>query len=698
MAAVAANPAVTTAAPSKGTAEVGLAIAVVFVIGLLIVPLPGVMLDLLLVTSISLSLVVLLSALYTTNPLEFSSFPGLLLLLTLFRLALNVASTRLILTHGEAGHVIQAFGEFVIGGNYAVGLVLFLILIGINFIVITKGAGRVAEVAARFTLDAMPGKQMAIDADLNAGLIDETDARRRREEISRQADFYGAMDGSSKFVKGDAIAALIITFINIIGGIFIGVVQKGLPFSQAVSTYTILTVGEGLVSQIPSLVVSTAAGIMVTHSAGSTQMGTVVASQMTKHPRAMWIAAGVLALFSVVPGLPMLPFLSLATVLGFLARAASAAEKKRAQSAISALTAPKAESPTSTDPMRDLLQIDPIELEVGYALIPLVDERQGGDLLDRISMLRKQAAVELGILIPPVRIRDDIRLPSNEYVIKLRGSEMARGEVMPRFLMALNTGAVISPIEGIDAVDPSFGMPARWIATNRRADAEAYGYVVVEPSTVVATHLMEVLKANAAELLGRQDVQEMVETLKKTHPALVDDIVPTKISLGTLHRVLQRLLRERIPIRDLVTILEALGDSADTTKDPEALTEHVRRSLSNVIARLYAEPDSSVRGITMGPRLEQALTGLFSPRTAQPGVALLNPDALARMLRDLNEMSQAYSSEGRPVPLVTPPSLRVGVRRLIEPVLPSLPVISLAELPTAVNLHSVGMWEMANAA
>ncbi|HEY7897940.1 MAG TPA: flagellar biosynthesis protein FlhA [Gemmatimonadaceae bacterium] len=698
MAAVAAKPAVLTAIPSKGNAEVGLAVAVVFVIGLLIVPLPGVMLDMLLVTSISLSLVVLLSALYTTNPLEFSSFPGLLLLLTLFRLALNVASTRLILTHGQAGHVIQAFGEFVIGGNYAVGLVLFLILIGINFIVITKGAGRVAEVAARFTLDAMPGKQMAIDADLNAGLIDETEARRRREEISRQADFYGAMDGSSKFVKGDAIAALIITFINIIGGIFIGVVQKGLPFSQAVSTYTILTVGEGLVSQIPSLVVSTAAGIMVTHSAGSTQMGTVVASQMTRHPRAMWIAAGVLALFSVVPGLPMLPFLTLASILGFLARAASIAEKKRAASAVSALSTPQADSPTSTDPMKDLLQIDPIELEVGYALIPLVDERQGGDLLDRISMLRKQAAVELGILIPPVRIRDDIRLPSNEYVIKLRGSEMARGEVMPRFLMALNTGSVISPMEGIDAVDPSFGMPARWIATNRRADAEAYGYVVVEPSTVVATHLMEVLKANAAELLGRQDVQEMVETLKKTHPALVDDIVPSKISLGTLHRVLQRLLRERIPIRDLVTILEALGDSADTTKDPEALTEHVRRSLSNVIARLYAEPDASVRGITMGPRLEQALTGLFSPRTAQPGISLLNPDALARMLRDLNEMSQAYSSEGRPVPLVTPPSLRVGVRRLIEPVLPSLPVISLAELPTAVNLHSVGMWEMANAA
>jgi flagellar biosynthesis protein FlhA len=690
----------TSTAPNKGRAEIGLAVAVVFIIGVLIVPLPGMLLDLLLVTSISLSLVMLLSTLYTKDPLEFSSFPAVLLLMTLFRLSLNVASTRLILTNGEAGHVIQAFGEFVIGGNYAVGIVLFLILIGINFIVITKGAGRVAEVAARFTLDAMPGKQMAIDADLNAGLIDEKEARRRREEIARSADFYGAMDGSSKFVKGDAIAALVITFVNIIGGIFIGVVQKGLPFSQAVGTYTILTVGEGLVSQIPALIVSTAAGIMVTNSAGSSQMGTVVAGQMSKHPRAMWIAAGVLGTFALVPGLPMLPFLALGGGMAALANAAAKAEKRRQQAEVAEISAAPADAPASNDPMKDLLQIDPIELEVGYALIPLVDERQGGDLLDRISMLRKQAAVELGILIPPVRIRDDIRLPSNEYVIKLRGSEMARAEVMPRFLMALNTGGVISPMEGIDAIDPSFGMPARWIPANRRGDAEAYGYVVVEPSTVVATHLMEVLKANAADLLGRQDVQEMVETLKKTHPALIEDIIPSKVSLGTLHRVLQRLLRERVPIRDLVTILEALGDSADTIKDPEALTENVRRSLTNVIARLYAEPDGSVRGITIGPKLEQSLTGLFSPRAGQQqqGLQLLNPDSLATLLRDLNAMSSAHAVEGRPIPLVASPSLRVGVRRLIEPVLPSLPVISLAELPPSVNLNSVATWELPYAA
>jgi flagellar biosynthesis protein FlhA len=691
--AVAAKPvSPSTSTGSKGGAEIGLAIGVVFIIAVLIVPLPSLLLDLFLVTSISLSLVVLLAALYTTEPLEFSSFPAVLLLLTLFRLSLNVASTRLILTHGQAGHVIQAFGEFVIGGNFAVGLVLFLILIGINFIVITKGAGRVAEVAARFTLDAMPGKQMAIDADLSAGLIDESEARRRREDIARQADFYGAMDGSSKFVKGDAIAGLLITFINIVGGIFIGVVQKGLPFGQAVNTYTVLTVGEGLVAQVPALIVSTAAGIMVTHSSGTTQMGTVVVGQLGRHPRAMWIASGVLGTFALIPGLPALPFLILGGGMMALARVAARAEQQRLERSTASLT--PSEAPVSVDPMHDLLQIDPIELEVGYALIPLVDERQGGDLLDRISMLRKQAALELGMLIPPVRIRDDIQLPANEYVIKLRGSEVARAEVMPRFLMALNTGNVVSPIEGIDATDPSFGMPARWIPANRRADAEVYGYVVVEPSTVVATHLMEVLKANAAELLGRQDVQEMVETLKKTHPALVEDIVPAKISLGTLHRVLQRLLRERIPIRDLVTILEALGDSADTTKDPEALTEHVRRSLSNVIARLHAEPDGSVRGISIGPKLEQALMGLFSPRSGQPGLQLLTPDSLAALLDNLRTLSSTHMQEGRPAPLVTSPSLRVGVRRLIAPVLPNLPVISLAELPPTVTLHSVATWEM----
>ena len=677
-------------------AEVGVAIAVVFVIALLVVPLPPFLLDLFLALSIGLSLVVLLAALYTTDPLEFSSFPALLLLLTLFRLALNVSSTRLILGQGHAGQVIEAFGKFVIGGNYAVGLVLFLILVGINFIVITKGAGRVAEVAARFTLDAMPGKQMAIDADLSAGLIDEATARERRSTISRQADFFGAMDGASKFVKGDAIAGLLITGINILGGIFIGVVQRGLPIADAASTYTILTVGEGLVAQIPALIVSTAAGLMVT-SAGGTRLGNVLSSQLGAQPKALYITGGVLASFAIIPGLPTVPFLILAGVFATIGKVATDAQEQREAKAESERIVPEVAEAPAPSPLKDLLQLDPIEIEVGYALIPIIDESQGGDLLERISLLRKQAAVDLGILVPAIRIRDDVRLPANEYIIKLRGSEVARAEVLPRFVLALDTGAVLEPIDGVEASDPSFGMPARWISPSRRTEAEALGYVVVEPTTMVATHLMETIKANAAELLGRQDVQEMVETLKRTHPALVEEVVPAKISLGILHRVLQRLLRERVPIRDLVTILEALGDHADVVKDPEQLTEHVRRSLGNVIANQFMGEDGSLRGITIGPRLEASLMGLFAPRSAQPGTSLLTPDLLAGLLRELQNLTAA-ASDARAMPLFVPPGLRVGVRRLIEPVMPQLPVVSLAELPPYINLSTIGTWELQHAA
>ena len=683
-------------AGARKRAEAALALSVVLILALIVVPLPPVLLDLCLAASIGLSLVVLLVALYTTNPLDFSSFPALLLLLTLFRIGLNVSSTRLILTQGHAGKVIEAFGKFVIGGNYAVGIVIFLLLIGINFIVITKGAGRIAEVGARFTLDAMPGKQMAIDADLSAGLIDEKQARSRRDVISRTADFYGAMDGASKYVKGDAVLGILVVAINILGGIFIGVVQRGMDISKAAGTYTLLTVGDGLVSQVPALIISTAAGLMVTSATGSDRIGVVLSRQLGSHPRAMWMAAGVLSSFALVPGLPMFPFLSLGIGAAFLARSAGKNEDRRAKQALVS-SAPVAVAPPPEDPMRDLLQLDPIELEVGYALIPLVDEGQGGDLLERISLLRKQAAIELGILVPPIRIRDDIRLPANEYVIKLRGSEVARADVLPRFMMALNTGGVIAEIEGMETIDPSFGMPARWVAGSRRNEAEALGYVVVEPTTVIATHLLETLKSSAADLLGRQEVQEMVETLKKSHPALVDEIIPGKVSLSVLHRVLQRLLRERVPIRDLVTILEALGDGAETTKDPEALTEIVRKSLTNVIARLFADQGGLVRGITIGSRLESALLSLFSPRTAQPNAPTLTPDSLANMLRDLNHMATTYAIDGRPLPLITPPSLRIGVRRLIEPVLPSLPVISLAELPPSVTLSSVATWEMPHA-
>ncbi|MBA4070814.1 MAG: flagellar biosynthesis protein FlhA [Gemmatimonas sp.] len=677
-------------------AEMAVAVAIVFVIALLVVPLPAFLLDLFISLSIGVSLVVLLAALYTSDPLDFSSFPSLLLLLTLFRLALNVSSTRLILSEGHAGEVIQAFGQFVIGGNYAVGLVLFLILVGINFIVITKGAGRVAEVAARFTLDAMPGKQMAIDADLGAGLIDEATARQRRTAISRQADFYGAMDGASKFVKGDAVAGLLITGINIIGGIFIGVVQRGLPLAQAASTYTVLTVGEGLVAQIPALIVSTAAGLMVTHVAGGERLGSVLTEQLSAQPRSLYIAGGVLGTFALVPGLPSLPFLLLGAGLAGLARVSAVLHERRDAAALLAEPEPSHVA-SPPNPMLDLLQLDPIEIEVGYALIPLVEQGQGGDLLDRIGLLRKQAALEFGILIPAIRLRDDIRLPASEYVIKLRGSEVARANVMPRHLLALDTGGVLQPIDGVEAADPSFGMPARWIAPARRAEAEAVGYVVVEPATMIATHLMETLKANAAELLGRQDVQEMVDTIKRTHPVLVDEIIPARISLGTLHRVLQRLLRERVPIRDLVTILEALGDAADQVKDPEQLTEHARRALGHVIAHGFTDEHGTLRGITIGARLEASLMGLFAPRAASPGTGLMTPDLLAGLLRELQSLSTG-SVDARPVPLIVPPGLRIGIRRLVEPVLPTLPVLSLAELPPFVNLNAIATWEMQHAA
>jgi flagellar biosynthesis protein FlhA len=512
--------------------------------------------------------------------------------------------------------------------------------------------------------------------------------------VSRQADFYGAMDGSSKFVKGDAIAGLLITAINIVGGIFIGAFQRGLPISQALSQYTILTVGDGLVTQIPALIISTAAGIMVTHAAGGSRMGVTLANQLSAHPRSMIIAGTVLGGFGLVPGLPKLPFMLLGGGMVMLGRATATAERKRAVIAAAEAQAAQPAAPTA-DPMTDLLQIDPIELEVGYALIPLVDEKQGGDLLERISMLRKQSAQELGILVPAIRIRDDIRLPANEYIIKLRGAEIARGEVMPRFLLALDTGRVMAAVEGIDTLDPSFGMPAKWIATTKRVEAESLGYVVVEPATVVATHLMEKLKSSASDLLGRQDVQEMIDALKKSHPALVDDVVPNKLTLGVLHRVLQRLLRERVPIRDLVTILEAVADAADQTKDPEVLTEHARRALTNTIARLYMDETGTVRGITVGPKLELSLLGLFSPRANANPTALLTPDSLGGLLRELDQMSSSNMVEGRPLPLLAPPSLRVGVRRLVEPVLPNLPVVSLAELPPYVKLSAVATWEIA---
>jgi flagellar biosynthesis protein FlhA len=673
-------------------AETWLAIGVVVIVALLVIPLPSPALDALLALSIGLSVVVLLVTLSTRDPIEFSIFPSLLLLLTLLRLGLNVSSTRLILGRGEAGRVIAAFGDFVIGGNLVVGLVIFLILVVINFVVITKGAGRIAEVAARFTLDAMPGKQMAIDADLSAGLIDESEARRRREEIARYADFYGAMDGAAKFVRGDAIAGLIIAGINLIGGFVVGMVQHGLSAAESLQRYSLLTVGDGLVSQIPALVVSTAAGIIVTYGSSTPQVGAAVASQLTRHPRAIWVASGVLLCFAILPGLPTLPFLMLASAAGAVAWRA---ERSLARQAASAeLPAARVEAPP--DPksqLRDLLAVDPLELEVGYALVPLVDEAQRGDLVQRIGIARKQLGLELGILVPPVRVRDNIQLPATSYQIKIRGVRQAGGEVLPQYLLALDPTGSLPPLEGIRVTDPAFGLPATWIPPERRADAELAGYGVVEPQTVITTHLVETVRRHAAELLTRQNVRELLDSLKETNPALVEDTVPQRLSLGTVHRVLQRLLQEGVPIRDLALILETLADAGETTKDPEVLAEQVRRALGSVIAALHAEADGVIRAIGVGPRLEAALMALFSARSAQ-GVQLLEPDQLNEALRRLSELANTHRREGRYRPLVTPPSLRVGIRRLVEPVLPQLPVLSIAELPPTTPLHNIATWEV----
>jgi len=672
--------------------------AVVFVVALLVLPLPAFVLDLLITVSIASSLVVLLVALQTSNPLELSAFPTLLLLLTLFRLGLNVGSTRLILGQGRGGQVIEAFGDFVVGGNYAVGVVIFLILVAINFIVITKGAGRVAEVAARFTLDAMPGRQMSIDADLNAGIIDEGEARRRRREISMEADFYGAMDGAAKFVRGDAVLGLLITGINILGGIYVGMVQKGMVLSAAAAQYTVLTIGDGLVSQIPALIVSTASGIVVTYSAGGSRVGAALAVQLGRDPSPLWAASAILGALGLVPALPAVPFLLLSASCGGLGLLASRDQARSIaavtpEGAVASTGEPPKALPGSSDPVDDLLLLDPVELEVGFALIPLVDESQGGDLLARVGVLRKKAAQDLGLLIPPIRIRDDIELAPGEYVIRLRGSEVGRGEVMMRKLLALDTGGVLESVDGIEVRDPSFGLPARWIEASLKVDAEARGWTVVEPVAVVATHLMETLKEHAADLLGRQDVQSMIDRLKETHPALIDDVVPSRVSLGVVHRVLQRLLRERVPIRDLVTVLEAVADHADAAKDPEALTEHVRRALSKIIAERFVDARGSVRGVTVGPRLEAALMGLFSPR-GSTGEAL-EPERLSAVIQDLDRLTRRHGAVGT-VPVITPPSLRVGVRKLLEPVLPNVPVISLAELPSHAGFEPLAMWELAD--
>ncbi len=683
--------------------DIYLAIAVVVVVGMMVLPLPPALLDALITVNIGLALTVLLVSMYIREPLQFSVFPSLLLIATLFRLGLNVSATRQILLSGYAGRVIDAFGHFVIGGNYVVGVVIFLILVVIQFVVITNGAGRVAEVAARFTLDAMPGKQMAIDADLNAGIIDEAEARRRRRLIELEADFYGAMDGASKFVKGDAIAGVVIILINIVGGIVIGVLQRGLPIDRALQTYTVLTVGDGLVSQIPALLISTATGIIVTRAGAAEggSLGQEMARQVLYGPKPLALAGGLLGMLALVPGMPTVPFLMVGAGLGALAYAVRRSQPPVPPSAPSEAASPTA--PQAADEVAAVLknlQPDPLELEVGYGLIPLVEggapgpfppaaPATGGGLLGRISLLRRQIAQELGFVIPTVRVRDNLELGAYQYRIKLRGVAVASGEVRPGMYLILHGTGGAPGIPGEDTKEPVFGLPARWVEPGWRDQAELSGYTVVDPAGVIITHLSETVRSLAAELLTRQEVKDLVDQLKTRYPALVEDLIPDQLTLGELERVLKNLLRERVPIRDLVTILEGISPWLKTTRDPDQLSEAARQALARALCQQLAEPDPDGRvagrlvGFALGPNLQNLL--LNSLTAAEGGheagtVLALAPDVAQRLVLRLAAAMEGLAAEGHKPILFCPPKLRLPLRRLTERSLPGLVLLSYAEV------------------
>ncbi len=664
-----------------------LAVGVVVILGLMIIPMPPILLDLALSFSITLSVVVLLVSAYIYKPLDFSVFPSILLISTLLRLSLNIAATRLILMRGDigteaAGKVIKSFGEFVVGGNFVVGFVIFFILIVINFVVITKGAGRIAEVSARFTLDAMPGKQMSIDADLNAGLIDEAEARRRRQEISREADFYGAMDGASKFVRGDAIAAIIIMVINIIGGFLIGVLQKGMPIADAAKTYTILTIGDGLVAQIPALITSTAAGIIVSRAATEANLGAEVVKQLLVNPKALGTAAGILAFFGLIPGLPHIPFLMLATITGtgayFLSKAAKREEK--------AAPAP-AEEAKPLETLESLLPLDPLALEIGYGLIPLVEE--GGPLLTRIKAIRKQMVTDMGFIVPPVHIKDNLSLKPTQYSLLIKGVEVASAEVMINKYLAISPAAEKVRIEGIPAKDPTFGLPALWIDEKDVERAQLAGYTVVDVPSVITTHLTEVIKNYAHELLGKQDVQKLLDNLSKTHPKVVEDLIPGLLNLGAVQKVLQNLLRERVCIRDLQTILEALSDYANVTKDTDILTEYVRQALARGITRQLQNLDGSVSVILIDPRVERSIIEAVQT-TPQGSYLALDPATTEKIVEAIRKSFEEGMQKGYQPVLLCSPSIRRFVKKLTERVSGSIMVVSHGEIAPGTKVYSIG--------
>ncbi len=678
--------------------DVLIALAIVMIVIMMIIPLPTIMLDLLICLNISIALLIILSTIYNTEALDLSVFPSLLLVTTLFRLSLNISSTRLILLNGNAGEVITAFGNFVVGGNAVVGFIMFVILVIINFIVITKGSERVAEVSARFTLDAMPGKQMSIDADLNQGAITDAEAKVRREKIQREADFFGAMDGASKFVKGDAIAAIIIMFINISGGFVIGMVQRGLDASQALSQYTLLTVGEGLVSQIPALLISTATGLIVTRSAAEGNLGADLTNQLFRNERIFFILSGILLFLALVPGLPGFPFMCLAVVCALIglnlkrthessAKAVKEAAKKSGGKGGASMAAKKAQA--SPENVVSLLQVDPMELEIGYSLIPLVDTGQGGDLLDRIVMIRRQCALELGLVVPTIRIRDNIQIKPNAYIIKLKGIEIAKGELMLDHYLAMNSGTVFEEVPGIETTEPAFGLPALWIPESEREQAELNGYTVVDAVSVLATHLTEVIKQHAAEILGRQETQNLIDNLKKSNESLVKEVVPDLLNIGEIQKVLQNLLRERVSIRDMGTILEVLADYGRATKDTEILTEYVRHAMARQISHQNVQ-NGVLPCITLDPALENRIAGAVQ-HTDHGSYVSLDPDTMQRLIDVLNEELQKLTNMGYQPVVLTSPAVRLYFRKLVERSLPGIVVLSHAEIEQSVEIQILGV-------
>ncbi|MFA6540329.1 MAG: flagellar biosynthesis protein FlhA, partial [Bacteroidota bacterium] len=652
------------------------------------------MLDIFLAANIAMAILILMVSMYITHPLEISVFPALLLILTIFRLSLNVASTRLILGEGYAGEVISSFGSFVVEGNYVVGFIIFIILILIQFIVIVKGSGRISEVAARFTLDAMPGKQMAIDADMNAGLITETEARNRRLQISREAEFYGAMDGASKFVRGDAVAGLIINVVNIIGGFVIGVAQRGLSFTDALKNYTMLTVGDGLVSQIPALVIATAAGMVVTRSASGNKLDLEVRGQIFGNSKALLIASGTLLLFAVVPGLPTVPFLFLSGITGVIGYVHTKDEKDKKAALVD--EKPK-EIKKSEENIEDYLQVDALELEIGYGLISLVDETQGGDLFNRITNLRKQLAIELGIIIPPIRVRDNLQLDPNQYVFKIRGNVVMSDRLMVDRYLAMSPGTSEREVEGIKVKEPAFGMPAVWITEQHRTEAEILGYTVVESASVLSTHMQEILRINADKILSRQDTKKLVENLKREYPVVVEDLNPDNLPIGTIQKVLQNLLKEGIPIRDLVTILESLIDYSRVTKNIDVLTEYVRHSLSETIARLFSGQSGVIYAIAMDPRLEQIMTSALQNNREGSASLGLSPTLINEIQRSLQQCLESMVTLGHHPIILCAATVRPYFYRLIHTAFPTVTVLSFTELPPETDLEFIAKLEVPDA-